>query len=78
MNETTPATSGPHAHCSILDLDDIQERYGIGRTKATEFVATDGFPKSVVPGMHRYPLAALEAWAMAHALRGTLGPVFTH
>lgn len=68
MTEIKPSQSEP----VILDLDGVQERYGIGRTKASDFVASEGFPNSVVPGMHRYPLVALEAWELAHALRGTI------
>ncbi|MDZ7732833.1 MAG: hypothetical protein U5R31_06675 [Acidimicrobiia bacterium] len=60
------------AGTAMVDLEGIQARYAIGRTKATELVASEGFPRSVVPGMHRYPLAALEAWECATALRGTV------
>jgi len=71
MTETTPppghVTAGP-----ILSLEDLQDRYGIGKTKATELALSAGFPNSVVAGMHRYPLAALEAWELAHALAGTV------
>lgn len=56
----------------VLDLDGVADRYGIGRTKATELVCAAGFPNTVVPGMHRYPLAALEQWEIATALIGTV------
>ena len=56
----------------VLDLEGVAARYDIGRTKATELVAEVGFPRSVVAGMHRYPLAALEQWELAHALAGTV------
>jgi hypothetical protein len=57
---------------TIVDLDGLQARYGLGKTKATELAKTAGFPNSVVEGMHRYPLAALEAWELAHSLAGTV------
>lgn len=56
----------------VLDLDGIADRYRIGRTKATELAGTEGFPNTVVPGMHRYPLTALEQWEIATALAGTV------
>lgn len=56
----------------VLGLEGIQGRYQIGRTKAVELCAMDGFPGSVVPGMHRYPVAALDAWDLAFALQGTV------
>lgn len=52
----------------MLDLDDIQARYRIGKTKANELVALPGFPNSVVPGTHRYPAAAIDAYDFAAAL----------
>jgi hypothetical protein len=63
----TPAAPGP-----ILDLEDLQVRYNLGKTKATEMASAPGFLNSVVDGMHRYPLAALEAWEMARSLAGTV------
>ncbi len=61
----------------VVDLDGIALRYGIGRTKASELVADASFPKSVVPGMHRYPVAALEQWEVAASLSGTAAEVLT-
>jgi hypothetical protein len=56
----------------MFDLDDIQAHYRIGKTKAVELVNSDGFLNSVVPGMHRYPAAAVEAYDLAAALAGTI------
>jgi predicted DNA-binding transcriptional regulator AlpA len=56
----------------ILDVEDIAARYGIGRTKAYELLRDPGFPRSVVPGMTRIPLAALRAYEKAHSLAGTV------
>lgn len=56
----------------MLDLEDLQVRYRIGKTKANELVALPGFPNSVVPGMHRYPAAAIDAYDFAAALAGTV------
>lgn len=67
----TPAAGGSEVG-TMVDLEGIQARYRIGKTKATELAASAGFPTSVVPGMHRYPLAALEAWEFAVALQGTV------
>lgn len=55
----------------FLDTEGVAERYGIGITKAKELVQTPGFPASVVPGMRRYPLAALQEWERATSLAGT-------
>lgn len=68
---TTTAPPGP----VVVGLEGIQARYEIGRTKAVEVVAMEGFPASVVPGMHRYPVAALEAWELAISLLGTVAEV---
>lgn len=38
-------------------------RYGIGRTNAFELANSEAFVRSVVPGMHVYPLSALRAVA---------------
>lgn len=57
---------------TILDVEDIAARYGIGRTKAYELLRDPGFPRSVVPGMTRIPLAALRAYEKAHSLAGTV------
>jgi hypothetical protein len=57
---------------AILGLDDVARRYRIGKTKAQTFVSESGFPNSAVPGMHRYPLAALELWDLARSLQGTV------
>lgn len=70
------ATIGPdrpttHLTPTMLDLEDLQARYHIGRTKVLELVNHSGFLNSVVPGMHRYPAAALEAYDHAVALAGT-------
>ena len=56
----------------MLDLDDLQVRYRIGKTKTKELVDLPGFPNSVVPGMHRYPVAAMDAYDLAVALAGTV------
>lgn len=72
MTETTPTPPGPKTPGPILDLADVQARYRIGKTRAVALVAWADFPRSVVPGMHRYPLAALEAWEATYALAGTL------
>jgi len=72
MTETTPDPLDPTTSAPILDLEDLQARYDIGRTKATELALSDEFPNTLVPGMHRYPLAALQAWELAHSLVGTV------
>ena len=72
MAQQRPALPGADNHGAILDLEALQRRYDIGKTKATELASSDGFPRSVVPGMHRYPLAAIEAWEFAHSLQGTV------
>lgn len=72
MADTRPAPPGADDDEPILDLEALQRRYDIGKTKATELASSDGFPRSVVPGMHRYPLAAIEAWEFAHSLQGTV------
>lgn len=56
MTEPTPAPPD-HNTRPILSLEDLQARYDIGKTKATELARSDGFPNTVVPGMHRYRLA---------------------
>lgn len=66
-NESLTATSA-----TILDLDDIQARYDIGKTKAYEVVSDPGFINSMVAGMHRYPAAALEAYELGVSLAGTV------
>ena len=72
MNSTTgPKTPTSAQSSSILVLEDIEAHYRIGRTKAIELVAGDGFVKTVVPGMHRYPAAAIAAYDLAAALAGT-------
>ncbi|MDA8310500.1 MAG: hypothetical protein M0Z46_07785 [Actinomycetota bacterium] len=50
---TTSTAQGPGPVPVVLDLDGVQARYRIGRTKAIELCAMEAFPKSVVPGMHR-------------------------
>ncbi|HMQ25803.1 MAG TPA: helix-turn-helix domain-containing protein [Acidimicrobiales bacterium] len=55
----------------FLDVDDLAERYRIGRSKAYALVAVDGFPASVVPGMWRIPLAVLRRWETHVALAAT-------
>ncbi len=72
MTHTTPAPAGASISGVVLDLEALQLRYAIGKTKAGELAATPGFPRSVVPGMHRYPEAAIEAWELAHSLTGTV------
>ena len=72
MAQQRPALPGADNHGAILDLEALQRRYDSGKTKATELASSDGFPRSVVPGMHRYPLAAIEAWEFAHSLQGTV------
>lgn len=57
---------------SSWTLEGLQARCDIGRTKAFDLVAVDGLPPSVVPGMHRYPVAAVEARELAFSLRGTV------
>jgi hypothetical protein len=57
---------------AMLDLEGIQVHYRIGKTKATELVNDPSFVRSVVPGMHRYPVAAVEARDLAVALAGTV------
>lgn len=64
-----PTPTPVHA---MFDLDDIQAHYRIGSTKASELVNDPGFLNSVVPGMHRYPAAAIEAYDLAVALAGTV------
>ena len=44
----------------FLDTEGLAERYGIGSTKAKELVRSGALPASVVPGMVRIPLAALQ------------------
>lgn len=55
-----------------FDLDDIQVHYRIGKTKALELANDPAFVRSVVPGMHRYPAAAIEIYDLAVALAGTI------
>lgn len=57
---------------AIFDLDDLMARYRIGKTKATELVQQPSFVRSVVPGMHRYPAAAIAAYELAVGLAGTV------
>jgi hypothetical protein len=56
----------------FLDVDALAARYGIGRGKSYELVASPGFPKSVVPGVYRIPLVALRVWELAHSLEATV------
>ncbi len=56
MTEPTPAPPD-HNIRPILSLEVLQARYDIGTTRATELARSDGFPNTVVLGMHRYPLA---------------------
>lgn len=72
MTHTTPAPEGASIRGVVLDLEALQVRYAIGRTKSGELVSSPGFPRSVVPGMHRYPVAAIEAWELAYSLAGTV------
>ena len=72
MANTRPAPQSGDDHGAVLDLEALQRRYDIGKTKATELASSEDFPRSVVPGMHRYPLAAIEAWEFAHSLQGTV------
>lgn len=70
-------TTTAEAHLSsptnpMYDLEDLQADYRIGKTKAIELADSDGFPNSVVPGMRRYPRAAVEAYDLAVALAGTV------
>jgi len=69
--EEAPRSESP-SDPAVLDLEAVQSRYRIGRTKALELVAMVEFPTNVVPGMHRYPLRALEAWELGIALHGTV------
>lgn len=48
----------------FLDAEAIAEHFEVGRTKAYELLAVEGFPASVVPGMVRIPLAAIRRWVM--------------
>ncbi len=68
--------NAPHTMASeaqrYLDLEGIQSRYGFAKTRATAFVQAPGFVNSVVDGMHRYPVAALDLWDLATALAGTV------
>lgn len=66
----TPDAPGVPAG-AVLDLEDLQAHYRIGRTKALDLVADPSFVKSVVPGMHRYPAAAVAARDMAVSLAGS-------
>jgi hypothetical protein len=70
--QTNQGAEAPTPNPSMLDLEDIQAHYGIGRTKALELVNTSEFLNSVVPGMHRYPAPAVEAYDLAVALAGTV------
>lgn len=73
MSEPTGAEAPtPTPVHPMFDLDDIQAHYRIGRTKALELVNDPAFLRSVVPGMHRYPAAAVEAYDLAVALAGTI------
>lgn len=71
MTEATSSTT-PEQYPAILELADVMRRYRIGKTKALELVTGVGFPDSVVPGMHRYPLAAVELWEIGTSLEGTI------
>jgi len=64
-------TASPPSTTVMYGLEEIQAHYGIGRTKALELVNSPGFLTSVVPGMHRYPAAAVAAYDLAVALAGT-------
>lgn len=70
-DNSVEAHTVPSAH-DMYDLDDIQAHYRIAKTKATEVVNDPGFLNSVVPGMHRYPAAAIEIYDLAVALAGTV------
>ena len=74
MITTDPGADAPTSsiRSTYLDLTGIQARYRIGKTKAGELVDTPGFPNSVVPGMHRYPVAALDAYDLRYSLHGTV------
>ena len=69
---TAPSATTSPEKPLFLDLEGVQSRYGFGKTKATELVQRPGFVKSVVLGMHRLPVAALEIWKLATALEGTV------
>lgn len=72
MTHNHDGAEAPTPIHAMFDLDDLQAHYGIGKTKATELVNQPGFLTSVVPGMHRYPAAAVEAYGLAVALAGTV------
>ncbi|HEX4903818.1 MAG TPA: hypothetical protein VFU93_00095, partial [Acidimicrobiales bacterium] len=65
------APCGTCAADVFVGVEGIAARYGIGRTKAYAVVTAPGFLRSVVAGMHVYPLRALRAWELAVALDGT-------
>lgn len=68
ISAEAPTPTPIHA---MFDLEDIQSHYRIAKTKTTELVNDPAFLNSVVPGMHRYPEAAIEAYDLAVALAGT-------
>lgn len=67
------APCGACAADVFVGVEGIAARYGIGRTKAYAVVTAPGFLRSVVAGMHVYPLRALRAWELAVALDDVLG-----
>lgn len=76
LGAQAPTTTPPTA-CSTWTTS--RPHYRIGKTTAVELVALGGFPTSVVPGMHRYPAAAIHADDHAVALAGTVAdPATVH
>lgn len=57
----------------FLDVEDLATRYDICRSKAYELVKTPGFPRSVVPGMARIPLLALQSYELSYSLDAPAG-----
>jgi hypothetical protein len=72
MDTNTTATMAALPETTTVDLQGLMVRYRVGKDKVRDVYEQPGFPRSVVPGMHRWPLAAIEAWEYHSALAGTV------
>lgn len=64
---------GPQLEDVFLTVRDIEQRYGIGRTRAYQLVKEPWFPRPVVEGSYRWSLASLRAAEDAKAARELAG-----
>lgn len=64
---------GPQLEDVFLTVRDIEQRYGIGRTRAYQLVKESWFPRPVVEGSYRWSLASLRAAEDAKAARELAG-----